>query len=95
MISLRDCIAATASRSPEATAIVAPGRAPLSYARLLSQISYVEAALKSLRIRRAERVVVVLPDGPVPRAYAPDYSSRSPCPAHPRSVTRRRTLDSG
>ena len=85
MISLRDCIAATASRSPEATAIVAPGRAPLSYARLLSQISYVEAALKSLRIRRAERVVVVLPDGPEAAVTLLAVASSATCaPLDPR-----------
>ena len=53
-----------AERIPDAIAIAAPGRKPLTYNRLLSQIDYVVNILNRAGIGRNDRVAVVLPDGP-------------------------------
>jgi acyl-CoA synthetase (AMP-forming)/AMP-acid ligase II len=53
-----------ANRTPYASAILAPGRAPLSYARLYQHIHHVERALRAMGIGRHDRVAVVLPNGP-------------------------------
>jgi acyl-CoA synthetase (AMP-forming)/AMP-acid ligase II len=57
-------IRSQASWSPEAPALLAPGRRPLSYRQLGDQISAAAAGLASLGIRRGDRVALVLPNGP-------------------------------
>src|SRR5262245_21448613 len=57
-------IAAHAERKPETIAIAAPGRRPLTYARLRTQMSYVVAKLNAMGIGRGDRVAVVIPNGP-------------------------------
>src|SRR5262245_10893022 len=49
---------------PGAPAILAPGRAPLSYGRLLEHVQEVGGRLRELGIRRGDRVALVLPNGP-------------------------------
>jgi len=53
-----------AELTPEAIAIAAPGRAPLTYRRLFAQIETVKKILNAAGIGRNDRVVVALPDGP-------------------------------
>ncbi len=53
-----------AETRPSAVAIVAPGRAPLTYAGLRRQVEDVVASLHALGVGRNDRVVIVLPDGP-------------------------------
>ncbi len=53
-----------AAQAPNATAIVAPGRLPLSYEALLAQMEEVRAALNSMGIGRNDRVVLALNNGP-------------------------------
>ena len=53
-----------AQRSPDALAILAPGRAPLSYGRLYQHIEDVGRLLRAMGIGRRDRVAVVLPNGP-------------------------------
>src|SRR5581483_8156815 len=53
-----------AKRSPDAAAIFAPCRPPLSYGALHQQVSYVEGALRAMGLGRRDRVAVVLPNGP-------------------------------
>src|SRR5262245_40260344 len=50
--------------TPEAIAIAAPERRPLTYGRLLSQVENTLVALRTLGVHRNERVAVVLPNGP-------------------------------
>ena len=53
-----------ADQTPDAIAIAAPGRAPLTYSRLRSQLDHVIGTLNSIGIGRNDRVAMVLPDGP-------------------------------
>ena len=53
-----------AKRIPDAPAILAPGRVPLTYGRLYQHIEDIAATLRAMGIGRHDRVVVVLPNGP-------------------------------
>jgi len=53
-----------AKRIPDAPAILAPGRAPLTYGRLYQHIDETGRTLRATGIGRHDRVVVVLPNGP-------------------------------
>ncbi len=53
-----------AARMPDATAIIAPGRSPLSYRELLRQTQYVVSVLNSAGVGRNDVVAVALPNGP-------------------------------
>ena len=53
-----------AKRSPDALAILAPGRAPLSYGQLYQHIVQMGRTLRAMGIGRRDRVAVVLPNGP-------------------------------
>jgi acyl-CoA synthetase (AMP-forming)/AMP-acid ligase II len=53
-----------AKRSPDAAAILAPDRAPLSYGRLYQHIGAVGRALRAMGIGREDRLAVILPNGP-------------------------------
>jgi acyl-CoA synthetase (AMP-forming)/AMP-acid ligase II len=53
-----------AQRLSDAPAILAPGRAPLSYGRLYRQIEEIGCALRAMGIGRRDRVAVILPNGP-------------------------------
>jgi len=62
--SLHDLIEATTVKSPDAVAICAPGRPPLSFRRLLGQLHTVHRELYRLGVSRNNRVALVAPDGP-------------------------------
>jgi acyl-CoA synthetase (AMP-forming)/AMP-acid ligase II/acyl carrier protein len=53
-----------AKRIPDAPAILAPGRAPLTYGRLYQHVDHMARMLRALGIGRHDRVAVVLPNGP-------------------------------
>ena len=53
-----------AKRIPDAPAILAPGRAPLTYSRLYQHIDEMGRTLRAMGIARRDRVAVVLPNGP-------------------------------
>jgi len=53
-----------AERSPEATAVAAPGRRDLTYGRLFAHIEYIVITLNNLGIGRNDRVAAVVPNGP-------------------------------
>ena len=53
-----------AARAPDAPAILAPGRAPLTYSRLRQHVDEVGSTLRTLGLGRHDRVAVVLPNGP-------------------------------
>jgi acyl-CoA synthetase (AMP-forming)/AMP-acid ligase II len=53
-----------ARRIPDAPAILAPGRAPLTYRRLYQQIEKVGDVLRAMGIGSRDRVALVLPNGP-------------------------------
>jgi acyl-CoA synthetase (AMP-forming)/AMP-acid ligase II/acyl carrier protein len=54
---------ARAELSPEATAIAAPGRAPLTYGRLFAQVEDTRETLNAMGIGRNDRIAIVLPNG--------------------------------
>lgn len=64
----RPCIdhrlARQAERIPDAAAIAAPGRRPLTYGALDGQIRMVAATLSDAGLRRRDRVAILLPTGP-------------------------------
>jgi oxalate---CoA ligase len=63
-LSIQHVLRAHANRSPDAAAIVSPGRAPLTYATLHRQVEETIEALNLFDIGRNDCVATVLPDGP-------------------------------
>src|SRR5712691_2607944 len=53
-----------AARIPEALAILAPGRAPLTYGRLYQHVGDVVQTLYAMGLSRHDRIALVLPNGP-------------------------------
>jgi non-ribosomal peptide synthetase component F len=53
-----------AQRTPDALAILAPGRAPLTYGRLQQHMDDVLQMLHGLGLGRHDRIALVLPNGP-------------------------------
>src|SRR5262245_55122025 len=49
---------------PDAPAILAPGRVPLSFGRLYHHIKEVERRLRAMGIGRHDRIAIALPNGP-------------------------------
>ena len=62
--TLLDCLRAHAARAPEALALLAPERSPLTYAGLLAQTERTMAQLNACGVGRGDRVALVLPPGP-------------------------------
>src|SRR6185295_3656481 len=62
--SLYDYLAAQTERAPNALAIAAPERLPLTYQALLDQTTEVRASLNAMGIGRNDRVVLALNNGP-------------------------------
>src|SRR6185436_19242993 len=61
---LYDHLKAQTERAPNALAIAAPGRQPLTYQALLEQTDEVRASLNSMGIGRNDRVILALNNGP-------------------------------
>ncbi|MCA1599583.1 MAG: AMP-binding protein, partial [Chloroflexi bacterium] len=61
---LSDLLTTQAARMPDATAIVAPARGPLTYARLCAHIDAIGARLNALGLGRGDRIALALPNGP-------------------------------
>jgi acyl-CoA synthetase (AMP-forming)/AMP-acid ligase II len=63
-LCLPDLLEHQAKSIPDAPAILAPGRAPLSFGRLYQHIEDVERRLRAMGIGRHDRISVALPNGP-------------------------------
>jgi len=63
-LSINAILQAHADHYPEAMAILAPGRKPLSYKNLFEHMTYVIGRLNDLGVGRNDRVAIVLPNGP-------------------------------
>lgn len=61
---LPDLLEHHAKRIPDAPAILAPARAPLTYGLLYQHLHKIEQTLRAMGIGRQDRVAVVLPNGP-------------------------------
>jgi acyl-CoA synthetase (AMP-forming)/AMP-acid ligase II len=62
--SVYDQFVTQAELTPGIAAITAPGRSPLTYARLRSQLESVRESLNAFGLGRNDRVVIVLDNGP-------------------------------
>jgi len=75
-----------AKRIPDAPAILAPGRVPLTYGRLNQHIEATGDTLRAMGISRHDRVVVVLPNGPEIAGAIPATAANAGCaPINPAS----------
>src|SRR5579859_3122717 len=63
-LSLTHILRHHAERTPNAPAILAPGRAPLTYSRLFQHIEKVGNTLRAMGPSHHDRVAIVLPNGP-------------------------------
>src|SRR5262249_5281099 len=79
-----DLLEHQAKRIPDASAILAPGRAPLSYGLLYEHVQKVARILRTMGIDRHDRVAVVLPNGPeLPVAILAVAASATCAPVNP------------
>ena len=62
--TLPEVVRCWAERTPEAPAILAPGRSALSYRALLEQVGETVRSLNRAGLGRDDRVALLLPDGP-------------------------------
>src|SRR6266849_3320471 len=63
-LCLPDLLEHQNKRIPDARAILAPGRVPLTYGRLYQHIDEMGRTLRAMGIGRHDRIAVVLPNGP-------------------------------
>src|SRR6267143_561582 len=63
-LSINAMLEIWAERTPDAIAIAAPGRTPLTYGRLRTHMGDVIQTLNALGLGRNDRVAIVLPTGP-------------------------------
>ena len=77
-------LAAQGERRPDAEAILAPGRIPLTYGGLCRQVEAVVAALNARGLGRGDRVALALPDGPELAVAIPAVAAgATACPLNP------------
>ncbi len=74
-----DQVRARARQQPQAIAILAPGRSPLTYRRLVEQVEAVSARLGAAGVQPGDRVAVVLPNGPEMAAAFLAVSATAAC----------------
>jgi acyl-CoA synthetase (AMP-forming)/AMP-acid ligase II/acyl carrier protein len=77
--TIADLIRAGAEQAPDAVAIAAPGRPPLSYARLSGLIQAQALHLHEIGIGRGDRAALVLPNGPEKAAAFLTVASAATC----------------
>src|SRR5712692_10166459 len=63
-LSIHEMLETWAARTPDAIAIAAPGRTPITYGRLRTHMGHVMQTLNALGLGRNDRVAIVLPTGP-------------------------------
>jgi acyl-CoA synthetase (AMP-forming)/AMP-acid ligase II/aryl carrier-like protein len=63
-LCLQDLLACYGRTAPGRNAILAPGQAPVTYGALWARANDTVRGLRSLGVRRSDRVAVVLPNGP-------------------------------
>src|SRR5262249_15238674 len=70
--------------APARNAILAPGRAPLTYGALWGRVNDAVGELRSLGVGRSDRVALVLPDGPEAAVATIAVAAGAVCvPLHP------------
>ncbi len=84
-----DLLLAQAEQSPDAIAIIAPGREGLTYRCLWRQVERTVAALNGLGIGRGDRVAMVVPNGPeMAAAFVAVSCAATSAPLNPSYATR-------
>ena len=78
-LRLNDLFDHHARRRPDAAAILAPGRAPLSYVDLYRHIGDVGRTLRTMGIGCHDRVAIMLPNGPELAVAAFSVASNAAC----------------
>src|SRR2546423_5288634 len=88
-MDLRGLIEARASETPQAPAILAVGRQPLTYRALSDFIAETAETLNRMRVGRNDRVATVLPNGPeMALAFVSIASAATMAPLNPAYVER-------
>ena len=64
LLWLAHLLADRAGQCPDASAIPAPGRTPLTYGRLWQQVNDVVQTLQAMELNRYVRIAMALPNGP-------------------------------
>ena len=83
-LCIQHLLGAQVERSPDAIAVVAPGRKPLTYRRLFSHMEDIHEALNAVGVRRNDRVALVLPNGPeMAVAFVAVAASAASAPLNP------------
>ena len=83
-LCIPDLLKHQAKRIPDAPAIFAPGRAPLTYDLLYQHIQKMASILRAMGIGRHDRVAVMLPNGPeLPVAILAVAASATCAPMNP------------
>jgi oxalate---CoA ligase len=62
--SIANLLEVMAAEDPGATAVLAPGRAPLTYGRLYDHVRSVSRTLNALGVGRNDRIAMIVPSGP-------------------------------
>lgn len=84
VLSIFQLIRAQAEQKPEAIAIAAPGRTPLTFGGLYSLINQVVTRLNAMGVGRGDRVGIVLPNGPeMATAFLAVASGATSAPLNP------------
>lgn len=82
--SVHELIAVRAAGEPDATAIAAPERAPLTYGQLGAHVEAVIERLNAIGVGRGDRVAIVLPNGPeLATAFLSVAAAASSAPLNP------------
>ncbi len=63
-LTIQRLIEIHATEQPDAIAIAAPGRSPLTYGKLYAQVKWTVEKLNAMGVGRNDRVAIVLPNGP-------------------------------
>ncbi len=82
--SVAELLATLARCCPDAPALIAPGRAPLTFEALWTHVTATVQALRAHGVHRQDRVAVLLPDGPeLATALLAVAAGASAAPFHP------------
>jgi acyl-CoA synthetase (AMP-forming)/AMP-acid ligase II len=80
------------TRTPAALAMLAPGRAPLTYGRLWEHVRHVVQTLHTMGLARHDRVALALPHGPEMATAVLGVAAGATCVPHVQGVRLNHTI---